>query len=107
MKLNSLTLNEFRLECLNTQTVKCRRTVQHYRVSLHHILEDIPNYRLTTIYDLLSTLYSLHDTALNKLTDDEWLVKLCGHQLRETALTHLQLRTDNNYRTCRIVDTFT
>ena len=97
MQLNSFTFNKFRLERLNTKTVKCRGTVQHNWVTLHYILKDIPNYRLTTVYNLLSTLYSLHNTALNELTNNEWLVKLCCHQLRQTALTHLQLWTNDNY----------
>ena len=97
MQLNSFTFNKFRLERLNTKTVKCRGTVQHNWVTLHYILKDIPNYRLTTVYNLLSTLYSLHNTALNELTNNEWLVKFCCHQLRQTALTHLQLWTNDNY----------
>ena len=97
MQLNSFTFNKFRLERLNTKTVKCRGTVQHNWVTLHYILKDIPNYRLTTVYNLLSTLYSLYNTALNELTNNEWLVKLCCHQLRQTALTHLQLWTNDNY----------
>ena len=97
MQLNSLTLNKLWLECLNTKTVKCWSTVQQYWVTLHYILKDIPNNWLTTVNNLLSTLYSLHDTTLDKLADNEWLVKLCCHQLRQTALTHLQLWTyDDN-----------
>ena len=96
VELNSFTLNKLRLECLNTQTVKCRSTVKHYRVTLHHVLENIPDNRLTTINDLLSTLNGLHDTALNELTNNKWLIQFGSHQLRQTALTHLQLRTYND-----------
>ena len=107
MQLDSLTLDHLRLECLDTETVKCRGTVQHNRMTLHHILQNIPDNWLTTINNLLGTLDSLYDTTLNQLTDDEWFVKLCSHQLRKTALAHLQLRTYNDYRTSRVVNTLT
>ena len=68
-------------------------------MTLHHVLKDIPDNRLTTVNDLLGALHRLHDTALNELTDNERLVELGGHQFRQTALTHLQLRTYNDYRT--------
>ena len=100
MELDCLTLDKLRLECLDTKTVKCRGTVQKHRMTLHHVLEDIPDYRLTAVYDLLGTLDRLHDAALNELADDERLVELGCHKLRQTTLAHLQLRTYNDYRTC-------
>ncbi len=107
MELDSLTFDKLRLECLDTKSVKRRGTVQEYRMSLHNILKNIPNYRLTTVYNLLCALNSLHYSALNKLTDNKRLVKFCCHKLWQTALTHLQLRTNDNNRTCRIVNTLT
>ena len=79
--------------------MQCRGTVQQNGVTLHHILKDIPDDRLTTVNDLLSTLHRLHDTALDELTDDKRLVELGSHQFRQTALTHLQLRTYDDNRT--------
>ena len=107
VQLNSLTFDHLRLESLDTKTVKCRSTVEHNRMTLHHILKNIPDYWLTTVNNLLSTLYSLHNTTFYELADNEWLVKLSSHQLRKTALTHLQLRTYNDYRSSRIVNTLT
>ena len=99
MQLDSLTLNQLWLEGLNTQTVKCWCTVEQNGVTLHDVLKDIPDNRLAAINNLLSTLHSLHDTALNELADNERLIELCSHQLWQTALTHLQLRTYNDNRT--------
>ena len=76
-------------------------------MTLHHILKDVPDNRILAINDLLGALYGLNDTTLDELTDDEWLVELCCHQLGQTTLTHLQLRTYNDYRTCRVVNTLT
>ena len=99
VQLDSLTLDHLRLEGLNTQTVQCWCTVQEYRVTLHDVLQDIPDNWLTTVNNLLGALNSLHNTALDELTDNEWLIQLGSHQLWQTALTHLQLRTYNDNRT--------
>ena len=99
MQLNSLTLDQFWLEGLDTQTVQCWCTVEEHWMTFHHILQDIPDDGLTTVNNLLGRLYRLHDTALNELTDDEWLIQFGCHQLWKTALTHLQLRTNDNNRT--------
>ena len=37
VQLNSFSFDHLRLESLNTQTVKCRRTVQQYRMTLHYV----------------------------------------------------------------------
>ena len=99
VQLDSLTLDEFRLESLDTQTVQCRCTVQEHGMTLHDVLEDIPDDGLTTVDNLLGRLHRLHDSALDELADDERLVELGCHQLRQTALAHLQLRTDDDNRT--------
>ena len=107
VKLDGLTLNELRLEGLDTQTVKRRSTVQQYGMSLHDVLEDVPDDRLATVDNLLCRLHRLHDAALDEFADDERLVELGSHEFRQTALAHLQLRTDDDDRTGRIVDTLT
>ena len=100
VKLDSLTLNHAGLECLDTKAVKSRGTVEEYGVTLHHILQNVPNDRFLAVNYLLGTLHGLHNAALNELADYEWLVKLGCHIFRNTALVHLQLRTYNDYRTC-------
>ena len=107
MELDSLTLDEFRLERLDTETVKCRGTVEEHGMTLHHVLKDVPDYRFAAIDDLLCTLHGLHDAALYEFADNERLVKLGSHEFRQTALAHLQFRTYDDYRTCRVIDTLT
>ena len=99
VQLDSFTLDHLGLESLDTQTVKCRSTVQQYRVTFHYVFKDIPNHRLLTVYNFLSRLHSLYDTALNQFTNNERFVQLGSHQLRNTTLVHSQFRTNNNYRT--------
>ena len=76
-------------------------------MTLHYILENVPDNRFAAVYNLLCALYRLDDSAFDELAYDERFVKLGSHQLRQTALAHLQLRTYNDNRTCRIVDTLT
>ena len=99
VQLDSFTFNHVRLESLNTQTVQSRRTVQQYRMTFHYMFQDIPNHRFLAVYNLLCRFYSLHDTTFYQLTDDKRFVKFCSHQLRNTTFTHLQFRTNDDYRT--------
>ena len=52
-------------------------------------------------------MHGLDNAALDELADDERLVKLGCHQFGQTALAHLQLRTNDDNRTGRIVNTLT
>ena len=72
-------------------------------MAFHDIFQNIPNDRLTTINYLLGTLHRLYNATFDKFTDDKRLVQLGSHQLRQTAFAHLQLRTNNDNRTGRIV----
>ena len=99
VQLNSFTFNHVRLECLDTQTVQSRRTVQQYRVTFHYMFQDIPNNSFLAVYNLLGRFHSLHNTAFNQLTDNKRFVKFSSHQFRNTAFTHLQFRTNDDYRT--------
>ena len=59
VQLNSLTLDELRLEGLDTQTVQRRSTVEEHGVALHHILQDVPDDGLTAVDNLLGRLHGL------------------------------------------------
>ena len=70
-----------------------RRLVEKSSPKVWAVLEDIPDDWILAIDDLLCRLHSLYDTSLDQFSDDEWLVKLCSHEFRETALMHVELRT--------------
>ena len=76
-------------------------------MSLDDILEDVKDDRLATINDALGTLDGLDDAAVDEATDDEGLVELGCHILRQTALVHLQLGTDDDDGAGGVVDTLT
>ena len=53
--------------------------------------------------DLLRALDRLGDALLDELVDDERLEQLERHQLGQAALVQLELRTDDDDRTARVV----
>ena len=53
VKLDGLALDHPGLEGLDTEPVEGRSTVQENRVSLHDVLEDIPDYGILPVDDLL------------------------------------------------------
>ena len=107
VKLQRFALDELGLESLNAQTVKRWSTVQQHRVSFHDILENVPHHRLFRIHNLLGALHCLNHTSFNHLADDEWLVELGCHVLWHSALVKLQVRSNDDDRTRRVIHTLT
>ena len=107
VKLDGLTLDEGRLEGLDTESVQGRGTVQHNRVTLDDILEDVPNLRIQTVNHLLRILNVVGLTGLYQLLHHERLEQLEGHLLRNTALIDLQLRSYDDNRTSGVVYSLT
>ena len=93
MKLDSLTLYKYRLKCLNTESVKCRRSVEHYRMLFDNVLKDIPYFSLHSLYHLLGGFYIVCGTFFYKLFHYERLKQLNSHLFRQTALIYLKFRS--------------
>ena len=100
---NRLALDEHRLESLDAQSVKGRRTVQQNRVILDDVLEDFVNLRVGALHDLLGALDRLGLAALLELVDDERLEQLDRHRLGQATLMQLELRPDYDDRAARVV----
>ena len=107
MQLNRLTLDELGLECLDTQTVQGRGTVQEDGMAFHHVLQDVPDDGLFLVHYLLGRTDGLDDTSLYQFPDDERLVQLGRHQFGKSALVHVKLGAYDDNRTGRVVHTFT
>ena len=71
VQLNGLTFDQLRFKSLNTQTVQRRSTVEHYRVFVNHLFEDIPNDRLLIINHLLGGFDRHGQTTTFQLIEDE------------------------------------
>jgi hypothetical protein len=87
--------------------VKRRSTVEKNRMFADHLFEDVPNDRLLAFDHLTCLLDRRRMCVLLKLVVDERLEQLERHLLRQTALVKLQLRTNDDHRTARVVDTLT
>ena len=107
VQLDSLSFDEFGLECKNAESVQCRGTVEKYGMTFHHVFEDVPYDGFLTVDNLLGALDGLDNAALDELADDKRFVELGRHIFGQTALAHLEFRTDDDDRTCRVVDALT
>ena len=103
MKLNSLTFYQDRLKCLDSQSVKRRRTVQHHWMLLDHFLQHIPHLGLQALHHLLGALNIMSRTVLHQLLHHKGFKQLNGHLLGQAALIDLKLRPHHDNRTAGIV----
>ena len=107
VELDCLTLDHLGLEGLDTETVKCRGSVEEHGMTFHHVFEDIPYHGLLAVYNLLGRLDGLDDAALDELADHEGFVELGSHVFGNTALVHLQFGAYDDNRTGGVVDALT
>ena len=103
VNLDGLALDQHRLEGLNAQAVQRWSAVQQHRVVLDDFLEDVPHHRLLHLHHLLGLLDGGALAGLLQAVIDEGLEQLERHLLGQAALVQLQLRTDHDHRTARVV----
>src|ERR1700730_5556159 len=106
MDANRLTLDEHWLERLNRQTVKSRSAVQQDWMPFSYLFENIPDLWRLALNHLFSATDGVHVSELLEPPNNERLKQNERHLLRQTALVKLQLRTDHDHRTARVVDSF-
>ena len=53
MQFDRFTFYQDRLKCLNTQTMQCRSTVQHNRMLFDYFFQNVPYFRLKSLYHFL------------------------------------------------------
>ena len=108
MEFECAAFNKNGFKSLNTESVKSRRTVEHYRVILDNDLECVPNFGLGCSFDHFSCVFDVGCCAdINKAFHNKRFEELDGHFFRKTALAHLEFRTNNDNGTSGIVNTFT
>ena len=107
METDRLTTDEHRTECLDTETVKCRSTVEENIFAFDNSIESVPDFLGLLFDDLLSVFDIVCLLESDETTDDKWLEQSECHRLWESTLIHLELRPDDDHRSTRIVDSFT
>src|SRR5207302_1984649 len=101
---NGLSLDQHRLESLDAESVKGRSAVEQHRMIANDLFEDLVHLGRFLLHDFLGALHRLGDSLLDELVNDERLEELQRHCLRQTALVQLELWTDDDDRTARVVD---
>src|SRR6202022_231041 len=104
MQLDGLTLDQFRFEGLNAETVQRRRPVQHDRMLANDFVENIPDFRFL-FFDQLFRLFDGRRKALRVETRiDEGLEEFERHLLRQAALVQFEVRPNHDDRAAGIID---
>ncbi len=106
-QVDGLAFHQDRLECLNTQTVQRRCTVEQHGVLGDDLLEHAPYFGVAAVHKTLGGLHVLRIVQVHEALDDERLEQLEGHRLRQTALVHAQGRADHDHGTAGVVDSLT
>ncbi len=105
MELDGLALDQDGLESLDTQSVQGRRAVEHDRMLFDDILEDVPDLAVNLFDQLLGVLDILGNLSALQFLHDKGLEQFQRHLLGDTALVDLQLGTDDDNASSRVVDT--
>ena len=105
MQLDRLAFDQHRFERLDAQSMQRRRAVQHDRMFADHLFQDVPDDRFLRLDHLLRGLDRGREAHGFELVEDERLEEFQRHQLGQPALMQLQLRTDHDDGTSRVVDT--
>ena len=106
MELDRLALDQLRLEGLDTEAVQGWCTVQQHRVLGDDLLQHIPHDGALPLHHALSGLDVLSVVEIVQAFHHEGFEQFEGHGLRQAALVQLQLGTNHDHRTTRVVDTF-
>ena len=96
MQLNGLALDQDRLESLDAQAMQRRGPVQHDRVLLDHLFEDVPDHGRAGLDFFLGRLDGGGDAHGFEPGEDEGLEQLQRHQLGQTALVQFERGPDHD-----------
>src|SRR3989344_329437 len=89
VKLDGITLDKYRLEGLNTQTVESGSTIEQNVFTANNFFKDSPNFRNSVFDKTASPRDIIGKFALQELRDNKWLEKFKSHVFWKTALMKL------------------
>ena len=107
MQTDCFTFDKYRFKRLDTQTVKRRCAVQQYRMFSDDIFQYIPDIIVHTV-DFAFCIFDVAcDITGNQFFHQERFEQLDRHFFRQAALVHFQERSNYDYGTSGVVNTFT
>ena len=89
VQLDSLTLYQNGLKCLNAQPVQRRSAVEHHGMLFDDLLQHVPNLIVHLVHQFLGVFDVLADALCHQLFHHERLEQLDSHFLGQTALVNL------------------
>ncbi len=104
VQADRVALHEDGLEGLDAHAVERRGAVEHDRVLVDDLLENVPHLRIAAFEHPLGALDGVGEAVLLELADDEGLVELEGDLLGQAALVELELGAHHDHGTGRVVD---
>ena len=104
VNLNCLAVNQDGLERLNAEAMQGRSTVEEHGMLGDDLFEDVPDVAFARFDHALGGLDVRDSLALDEPAHDERLEELECHQLRQTTLLELELRTSDDHGTTRVID---
>src|SRR5262249_40587340 len=104
VQLDRLAFDQHRLKGLNAKTVQGRSAIEQHRVLADHLVEDVPNFRLLLLDQLLGLLDRRGQTLGIEPRVDERLEQLERHFLWRATLVQLEFGADHDHRAAGIVD---
>ena len=104
VQLNRLAFDQDRLEGLDAQTVQRRRTVEHDRVFLDHLFQNVPHHRRAGFDFLLGRLDGGRNAHGFQARKDEGFEQFERHQLGQAALMKLERRAHHDDGAARVID---
>src|SRR5258708_4667105 len=103
MNLDRFTLDEYRLEGLNTKTVKRRSAVQKYVVVFGDLFKNVPNLFAVSLNQFFGVLNVVGIAVADQTSDHERFEKFERHGFWQTALVEFEFRTDHDDGTAGVV----
>ena len=107
VKLNSFTFHQLWLKRLNSETVKRWCAVEQHRALANDFFENIPHLGTGAFHHALRVLDVAGVTQVHQTLNHEGLEQFQSHDLGQTTLVELELRTDHDDRTARVVHALT
>ena len=107
VNLKRFAFDEHRLESLDAEAVQRGGAVEQNRVIFDDLFEDVPNDGILLFDQFFRLLDRGAMAALFQPVIDERLEKFERHLLRQAALMQLEIGTNHDDRTARVVDTLT
>ena len=97
VKLDRVSFYQYRFECLDTESVKSRSTVEHDRMFFDDIVKHVPYFRSCGLDISLGLLDRFYDLSVPELFHDERLKQFERHYFRHAALIELEFRSYYDY----------